>query len=89
VLAARLMWSKQSLIDSGCGVAHTVAHTTPVREDLSSIRTQTLALFMENLSSPFFQTTDLKQFDSFVYCDVKFKKIILKKNKKLIDNINL
>ncbi len=27
----------------GCGVAHSVAHTTPVQKDLGSIRTQTLA----------------------------------------------
>jgi hypothetical protein len=38
-----------------------VAHMTPVREDLGSILTQTQGgILMEKLSSPFFQTTDLK-----------------------------
>ncbi len=43
----------------GCGVAHTVAHTTPVREDLGSILHTPMA-FIQKLSSPFFHTTDLK-----------------------------
>jgi hypothetical protein len=41
----------------GCGVVHMVAHTTPVREDLGSILTQTKTAVMEN----FFQTTDLRK----------------------------
>jgi len=36
-----------------------VAHTTPVREDLGSILNLTHMALMD-LSSPFFQTTDLK-----------------------------
>jgi hypothetical protein len=36
-----------------------VAHAVPVQEDLGSILTQTQIALMD-LSSPFFQTTDLK-----------------------------
>jgi len=45
-----------------------VAHTTPVREDLGSILTQTQdGISVEKLSSPFFQTTDLKTISFICY----------------------
>ncbi len=46
----------------GCGVAHTAAHTTAVQEDLGSIlhTPKPRTAFIRKLSSPFFQTTDLK-----------------------------
>ncbi len=65
-------------IHCGCGVAHTVANTTPVREDLGSIlHPNPGAVFFQKLSSPFFQTTDLKTIHSFVilWCQVEKKKI--------------
>jgi hypothetical protein len=40
----------------GCGVAHTVAHTTPVREDLGSIlHTTQDGIFRENSHLPSFR----------------------------------
>jgi hypothetical protein len=56
------------------GVAHSVAHTTPVQEDLGSIPHPDPDGFFGNLPSPFFQTTDLKtDFIHLLYCDVKLK----------------
>ncbi len=45
---------------SGCGVAHTVAHTTLAWEDLGSILHPSPGWHFRKLLSPFFQTTDLK-----------------------------
>jgi hypothetical protein len=65
-----MCWSYQNpgqgqaqLVCGGYGVAHTVAHTTPVRVDLGSIlhTPKPRTAFIRKLSSPFFQTTDLKQ----------------------------
>jgi hypothetical protein len=39
----------------GCGVAHSVAHKTPVQEDLGSIRTQTQMAFSEISHLPSFR----------------------------------
>ncbi len=71
-----------------------VAHTTPVREDLDSILKQTQdGILMEKLSSLFFQTTDLKTI-SFI-CDIvmsswnKSKAIIHKPGILKIVNSNL
>jgi hypothetical protein len=47
-----------------------VAHTTPVQEDLGSIlHTTILRRYFWKLSSPFFQTTDLKMIHKLVNCD--------------------
>jgi hypothetical protein len=42
---------------SGCGVAHTVAHTTPVREDLGSIQHPHPAFFRSSHLPSFRQQT--------------------------------
>jgi hypothetical protein len=52
---------------TGCGVVHKLAHTTPVRMDLGSIFTKTQMAFLENLSSPSFQTTYLKKVSFICY----------------------
>jgi hypothetical protein len=51
---------KLTSTSSGCGVAHAVVHTTPVQEDLGSILYPNPGWHFRKLSSPFFQTTDLK-----------------------------
>jgi hypothetical protein len=51
----------------GCGVAHMVAQTTPVQEDLGSILHPNQGWHFRKLSSPFLQTTDLKTISFICY----------------------
>jgi hypothetical protein len=62
-------FNKHYKVKCGCGVAHTVAHTTPVREDLGSILHPSPGRHFRKLSSPFFQTTDLKTISLSSYFD--------------------
>ncbi len=73
---------------SGASVAHTTPESCvlPMREDLGSILTQTQnGIVMEKLSSPFFQTTDLKTISFICYIVMSsWNKIILFKKKYIL-----
>jgi hypothetical protein len=61
-----------------------VAHTAQVQEDLGSILTQT-QMALKELSSPFFQTTDLKMISLICYIVMSSRNkiiLLLKKDQK-------